>query len=199
MKKLILVLMIFLTACSNSNVDTVSSATEKWESGQTEANAQFSKLEAEKGGNSDKVTSVREGFVDFLNDQFWKDNITNRNFENLEFVTRSDAMLSNSSKEHHYIIRKQSYNYDIKIRKFDNKIENDTFIKEMTSRDSSLKTIDTNIFDKVLVKNLNGSYSSALGILYNKNDESYYINFESNQMSIPEILVLAEKFFEFVK
>ncbi|MFM1525461.1 MULTISPECIES: hypothetical protein [Helcococcus] len=209
---ILLVTFIFLlTACvGNKEVttDQTSSATGKFDSknlkGVTEADLQFGKLRNENAKNSKNekkdeniiVKDVRTGVIKFLEDQFSTENI--KKFDNnIRYYVnnKSKSIIFNGNANH--IVNGVGYDYriDISLKTNFNTIEE--FFNDLRNKDSSLKTVEVKNIGKVFVKNNNGNnFSSVAYFAYQYNENIYEIKISSEFLSIPEVLLLSEIFYE---
>lgn len=207
-KKNFILLVTFtflLTACvGNKEVttDQTSSATGKFDSknlkGVTEADLQFGKLRNENAKNDENkiVKDVRTGVIEFLEDQFSAENIKKID-NNIKYYlnNKSKSIIFNGNANH--IVNGVGYDYriDISLKTNFNTIEE--IFNDLRNKDSSLKTVEVKNIGKVFVKNNNGNnFSSVAYFAYQYNENIYEIKISSEFLSIPEVLLLSEIFYE---
>lgn len=193
-KILIIAILIFVMAgcdkLSEITVDNTSSPTKKFnESGVTEADKQFGNSSTDK-----KITEIRPKFSDFLEKEFENKNLKDIKLGTIEYKINNKAISMSFDNEAQHIIKNNSYDYTIDVKKLDKKYSNSDFIKVLKKKDANLKELEVGKIGVVLVKNNKNNYSSEIHVLFNKGEESYYYKIKSDLLSIPEVVVLAKKF-----
>lgn len=201
MKKIYLLMLIFIalgfTACSKETPELTSGATNKYdklEAARTKADEQFSKLK-ENDNNGKVIRTVRPDVAKFVEEEFSEKNTQNKKLDNFEYNINSKAMSTIFKNQAKHIFNTVKYKYEINIEKLEKYYKVEDFVKLLSKNDSKLKTVEMKKFDTVLVRNIDdNSYTSELHAIYSIENDSYYLKFSSKDMSIAEIIMLAEKF-----
>lgn len=203
---LLIVLIFLLSACdkkNNEEADLTSGPTSKYdktEIGTTKADEQFAKLKKKNGNTENQVIkTVRPEVTRFVEEQFKDENIQEKSIDKLSFYINKKAISSSFEDDAKYLIRNVGFDYQINIKKLEKKYSIEEYIEEYRKKDDSLKIVEMKAYDKVLVTNINNdSYASKLSTIISNDGSTYQLTFSSEKMSIAEIIMLSEKFSEFI-
>ena len=203
---LLIVLIFLLSACdkkNNEEADLTSGPTSKYdktEIGTTKADEQFAKLKKKNGKTENQVIkTVRPEVARFVEEQFKDENIQEKSIDKLSFYINKKAISSSFEDDAKYLIRNVGFDYQINIKKLEKKYSIEEYIEEYRKKDDSLKIVEMKAYDKVLVTNINNdSYASKLSTIISNDGSTYQLTFSSEKMSIAEIIMLSEKFSEFI-
>lgn len=203
---LLIVLIFLLSACdkkNNEEADLTSGPTSKYdktEIGTTKADEQFAKLKKKNGKTENQVIkTVRPEVARFVEEQFKEENIQEKSIDKLSFYINKKAISSSFEDDAKYLIRNVGFDYQINIKKLEKKYSIEEYIEEYRKKDDSLKIVEMKAYDKVLVTNINNdSYASKLSTIISNDGSTYQLTFSSEKMSIAEIIMLSEKFSEFI-
>lgn len=203
---LLIVLIFLLSACdkkNNEEADLTSGPTSKYdktEIGTTKADEQFAKLKKKNGKTENQVIkTVRPEVARFVEEQFKDENIQEKSIDKLSFYINKKAISSSFEDDAKYLIRNVGFDYQINIKKLEKKYSLEEYIEEQRKQDDNLKIVEMKAYDKVLVSNINNdSYASKLATIISNDGSTYQLTFSSEKMSIAEIIMLSEKFSEFI-
>lgn len=203
---LLIVLIFLLSACdkkNNEEADLTSGPTSKYdktEIGTTKADEQFAKLKKKNGKTENQVIkTVRPEVARFVEEQFKDENIQEKSIDKLSFYINKKAISSSFEDDAKYLIRNVGFDYQINIKKLEKKYSLEEYIEEQRKQDDNLKIVEMKAYDKVLVSNINNdSYASKLSTIISNDGSTYQLTFSSEKMSIAEIIMLSEKFSEFI-
>lgn len=203
---LLIVLIFLLSACdkkNNEEADLTSGPTSKYdktEIGTTKADEQFAKLKKKNGKTENQVIkTVRPEVARFVEEQFKEENIQEKSIDKLSFYINKKAISSSFEDDAKYLIRNVGFDYQINIKKLEKKYSLEEYIEEQRKQDDNLKIVEMKAYDKVLVTNINNdSYASKLSTIISNDGSTYQLTFSSEKMSIAEIIMLSEKFSEFI-
>lgn len=203
---LLLILIFLLSACDRKNdeADLTSGPTSKYDKvqvGTTKADEQFAKLKKKNGKGENKIIkTVRPEVARFVEEQFKQENIIDKDLDKLQYKINKKAISTSFDDDAKHIFRNIGFDYYINLKKLEKSYSLDDFINENKKKDDKLKIVEMKAYDKVLVENIgNDSFSAKLIALYKKGESSYSLTFSSEKMSIAEIIMLSEKFSEFIK
>lgn len=201
---IIALIAALLVACnSEESIDVESSATGEYNQEEvTEADKQFGKLKNNNNKSSEQtedIKTVRPDVTKFILEQFDVENSYTKELNGLEYTINDKSITSIFKGEATHKFQNAAYPYSIEIKCFDKKISNSDFVNTIKKDYPNLKVLNMKPYGDVLLENINNNpYSAELHVLWN-NENSYYIVFKSETMSVPEILVLSEKFAEYLK
>lgn len=201
---IIALIAALLVACnSEESIDVESSATGEYnQEGVTEADKQFGKLKNNNNKSSEQtedIKTVRPDVTKFILEQFDVENSSTKELNGLEYTINDKSITSIFKGEATHKSQNAAYPYSIEIKCFDKEISNSDFVNTIKKDYPNLKVLNMKPYGDVLLENINNNpYSAELHVLWN-NENSYYIVFKSETMSVPEILVLSEKFAEYLK
>lgn len=203
---LLIILIFLLTACDKKSEETdlTSGPTSKYDKAQvgtTKADEQFAKLKKKNGKVENQVIkTVRPEVARFVEEQFKQDNLKGKSLDNIKYMINAKSISTSFDDDATHLIRNVGFDYDINVKKLDKKYNIEEFIEEFRKKSQNLKIVEMKAYEKILVENIeNDSFSSNLIALYNDKDSSYLLKFTSKKMSISEIIILSEKFSEFIK
>lgn len=203
---LLIVLIFLLSACdkkNNEEADLTSGPTSKYdktEIGTTKADEQFAKLKKKNGKTENQVIkTVRPEVAKFVEEQFKEENIQEKSIDKLSFFINKKAISTGFEDDAKYLIRNVGFDFEINIKKLEKKYSLEEYIEEYRKKDDNLKIVEMKAYDKVLVCNINNdSYASKLSTIISNDGSTYQLTFSSEKMSIAEIIMLSEKFSEFI-
>lgn len=201
---IIAIIAALLVACnSEESIDVESSATGEYnQKGVTEADKQFGKLKNNNKNSNEQtedIKTVRPDVTKFILEQFDDENSATKELNGLEYKINDKSITSVFKGVATHKFQNAAYPYSIEIKRLDKKVSNPDFVSSIKKDYSNLKVLNMKPYGDVLLENINNNpYSAELHVLWN-NENSYYIVFKSETMSVPEILVLSEKFAEYLK
>ncbi len=201
---IIALIAALLVACNSEEIiDVESSATGEYnQKGVTEADKQFGKLKNNHKNSNEQtedIKTVRPDVTKFILEQFDDENSATKELNGLEYKINDKSITSVFKGEATHKFQNAAYPYSIEIKRLDEKVSNPDFVSSIKKDYSNLKVLNMKPYGDVLLENINNNpYSAELHVLWNK-ENSYYIVFKSETMSVPEILVLSEKFAEYLK
>lgn len=204
MKKILLIisLLIVLVGCSELSVnglDVTSGATSKYNKNDndevTKANKQFGELSSSQSTDT-RITEIRSEVESFINSQFL--NTKEIDLSNMKYEVNEKSMSTIFDNQAQHSMKDTGYDYTIKIKQLDKNYSEDEFIKTLQKKNNSLKILESNELGKVLVKT-NGGYDSQIHGMIDINENSFYFEIDSKKLSIPELVLIAEKFVKKVK
>lgn len=203
-KWLFIFLALLLVSCkSQEEADLTSSATGEYiPEGMTEADKQFGDIRNNNDNSNqesdEEIRTVRPEVTNFILEQFSEENSSIKEFEGLEYRINNSALTSIFKGIVTHKFQNVYYPYTIEIRKIEDEINNENFVDNIKEKNPNLKVLKMNKFNDILLENIgNNQYSGELHIMY-ENDLKYYLLIKSESMSIPELLMLSEKFGEYL-
>lgn len=204
---LILSLLIFVSCEEKEDIDTQSSATGVYEGSKTgevtDADRQFGKLRKGKENKSNENKkidkTVRPEIAKFVEEQF-NDSTKIYKISDLEYSINEKAITTMFKNDAKHILKNASYEYSIEVKQLKDKYNINEFVEKSKNDKPELKAVEMKFYDIVLVNNINNNdHSGELTTIINKNDKSYLIKISSEYLKISEVLMLAEKFSEYIK